>query len=84
MENLGNKHIIRCPYCDAEYFPSEIFIPKNFVGTARHMGRDASIGTNMDLVESYTCDSCGNIFITEACVSFVSVKSKINTFDEDF
>ena len=84
MENLRSNHIIKCPYCTAEYFPSEIFIPKSFLGTACHIDNNSYFGKDMDLSESYTCDNCNNIFIVEAEVKFISKKSKINTFEEDF
>lgn len=84
MENLSNEHIIKCPYCSREYFPSEIFIPKHFLGTACHIDKDMYFGNDMDLTESYTCDDCNNIFIVDAVVKFNCKKSKINTFNEDF
>jgi transposase-like protein len=84
MENILKEHIIKCPYCGKEYFPSEIYVPKNFLGTACHMGCDIYFGEDMDLLESYTCDSCNNLFSVEATITFNSKKSKINTFNEDF
>ena len=84
MENIAKGHIIRCPYCNREYFPSEIFIPKNFLGTAYHVSDDMYFGKDMDLHESYTCDNCNCVFIVEAVITFESKKSKINTFNEDF
>ena len=84
MESVLNNHIITCPYCGKEYFPSEIFIPKNFLGTACHIDNDMYLGQDMDLTESYTCDNCNNIFVVNAEVTFSCKKSKINTFNEDF
>jgi transposase-like protein len=84
MENIAKEHIIMCPYCGREYFPSEIFIPKDFLGTACHIEDNLYFGKDMDLTESYTCDSCNNIFTVAAKVTFSSKKSKINTFNEDF
>jgi hypothetical protein len=79
-----NKHLIYCPHCGKKYFPSEIFVPKDFLGTAFFVDDEMYMGTQMDLVESYTCDACNNIFRVEAEVSFASTKSKISNFDENF
>jgi DNA-directed RNA polymerase subunit RPC12/RpoP len=84
MENLDNRRLITCPYCNKKYFPSEIFVPKNFVGTASFIDEYLYIGADMDLEETYTCDSCNNIFNITAEVSFTSSKSRINSFDENF
>ena len=84
MENIRNNHLIFCPYCGKKYFPSEIFVPKDFLGTAFFVDDEMYMGTQMDLVESYTCDACNNIFRIEADVKFNCKKSKINTFNEDF
>jgi hypothetical protein len=84
MEKIKETHIICCPYCGKKYFPSEIYVPKNFLGTAFYVDDDMYMGCDMDLQEKYTCDSCNNLFIVEAEVTFNSKKSKINTFNEDF
>ena len=82
MENITNSHIISCPHCGKKYFPSEIFVPKNFLGTAFYITDEIYVGSDMDLQERYTCDACNNTFCVEAHVSFKSYESKIKNFDE--
>lgn len=84
MENINNSHIITCPYCGKKYFPSEIYVPKNFLGTAFYIDDEMYMGNDMDLQEKYTCDACNSLFIVDAAVTFSSKKSKMNTFNEDF
>ena len=85
MENMiSNDHIIRCPYCNREYFPGEIFMPKSFLGTAFHLSETLYFGSDMDLVESYCCDSCNSTFNVEAKVNFQVLKSPFGNFDEIF
>lgn len=84
MENISNDHIIKCPYCNREYFPGEIFIPKSFFGSAFHLSETMYLGSDMELKESYTCDSCNGTFEVEAKVSFEVFKSNIGNFDEIF
>lgn len=84
MENLELNHILVCPYCGKKYFPGEVFMPKNFLGTAFFVDDDMYIGKGMDLTETYTCDSCSNIFGVRAEVTFTCSKTKIGSFDENF
>ena len=70
------KLTIRCPKCDMEYLPSEIFIPKQFFGTPEYIYRDNDrniidiIGTTMDTTETYTCDHCNTTFTINCKLSF--------------
>ena len=84
MESINNEHIIKCPYCSREYFPSEIFIPKHFVGTAFHVTEDLYLGSDMELTESYTCDRCNSSFRIVAEVKFTCEKTVFGNFNEDF
>ena len=83
--------VIRCPYCDAEYLPGEIFIPKYFLGEPRDVERDYSgkllyyDGLEQDLKETYTCDYCKESFdVTAKIVYKVDEKNRYrnnkNTF----
>ena len=84
MINATDHSTIRCPYCNKRYFPSEIFIPKNFLGTATSLDDVSYFGTLMDLEETYTCDCCDNIFEVVANVSFTVTKSKVENFTDSF
>lgn len=84
MESINQDHIIRCPYCGKEYFPSEIFVPKNFIGTAFHLTEDLYLGSDMELLETYICDKCDSSFEVVANVSFESRKTIFGNFNEEF
>lgn len=89
---MRNKklEVIRCPKCDREYLPAEIYIPKHFIGKPQHISRDYQgkildfIGDSMDLKETYTCDSCNTTFRVSAKVSFTTdIKDSID-FGSDY
>ena len=82
MESINKKHIIKCPYCNREYFPGEIFMPKSFLGSAFHLSETMYLGSDMDLQESYTCDSCNSGFEVKAEVTFEVFKTAFENFDE--
>lgn len=84
MENINKDHIIKCPYCNREYFPGEIFMPKSFLGSAFHLSETLVIGSDMELKESYNCDSCNGHFNVEATVNFIVNKESFGNFDEFF
>ena len=64
---MASLNIINCPYCGKKYFPSEIYIPKNFLGDAFYVNDDLYLGDTMDLNETYICDNCKCIF---KCIAF--------------
>lgn len=82
--------IIKCPRCDCEYLPAEIFIPKNFFGVPSSIERDFSgrildfSGDSLDLTETYTCDSCNTTFTVTAKISFAIDKDIVENIDEEY
>lgn len=70
------NNYISCPNCGAEYTPSEIFIPRCFMGVTEYVKRDIAgkiqsvAGTDMDTTETFTCDYCKKTFEVFANVSF--------------
>ena len=84
MENMHSSHVIKCPYCDKEYFPSEIFVPKYFIGTANHITSDICLGNDMELFETYICDKCNNVFEVNAEVNFTTKRTIFGNFDKEF
>jgi len=84
MENINKEHIIKCPYCNREYFPGEIFMPKSFLGSAFHLSETMYLGNDMELEESYSCDSCNGTFTVQAKVNFEVFKAPFENFDEIF
>lgn len=67
---------IKCPNCDCEYLPGEIYIPKYLVGTPVDIERDIygkilmHEGKLPDYDESFICEKCGRPFKVHAHLSF--------------
>lgn len=67
---------IKCPNCECEYLPGEIYLPDYFLGQPTNVIRGfennvlAYDGQPMDLEEEYTCDKCGKKFKVKATVTF--------------
>lgn len=82
--------IIKCPLCDTEYLPSEIFLPQHFLGMANDIEKDFSgkildyEGIPVDLTETYICDNCGCTLNIEAKIQFSVTLSPVKIFDEDY
>lgn len=82
--------IIKCPRCDYEYLPSEIFVPKNFFGLPTSIERDFSgrimefSGNSLDLEETYTCDNCNTTFHIGTKISFNTCLEKVENIDEEY
>ena len=82
--------VIKCPKCDYEYLPAEIFVPKNFFGIPFDIERDFSgrileySGSSVDLIESYTCDNCNHIFKVNAKIQFNTELDRLENFDEEY
>ena len=82
--------VIECPNCGKEYLPSEIFIPKNYFGVPKTIIRDPDgkivdvVGTDMDLVETYTCDNCDCAFKVKSKVNFNATVDDSLNFDTDY
>ena len=67
---------IVCPVCGAEYLPSEVYYPKDFLGQPSYISktREGRIeffsGSNMNLKETYVCDFCKHTMTVKAFVNF--------------
>lgn len=72
---------IKCPFCNWEYLPCELYLPNSFLGKTANIVRD-EVGEIlaydedgiMDLKEDYRCDNCGKKFGVEAEVTFKTIK----------
>lgn len=78
MNDMNNGNLICCPKCGAEYYPSEIFYPKYFLGDKRDIEKDYSghiiysEGIDQDTNEWYICDKCKTKFYATANISYVT------------
>lgn len=82
------KLIIRCPYCGAEYAPSEIFYPEDFLpaldATKDADGRIVAMAGNaMNLSEEFVCEHCDHAFRAVASFAFESEKVEGHDFNYD-
>lgn len=81
---------IKCPRCDREYLPAEIFYPKHFFGKPKDIVRDYSgkilsfTGDFMDPSENYICDGCGAAFKVFARVNFDASIDEARDFNCDY
>lgn len=84
------ENIITCPYCGMEYLPSEIYMPKDFLGNPGDIYKtpsgnlEAYEGESMNLQEEYVCDGCGKLFEVEAEVRFRTKEKQEDNFDEEY
>lgn len=81
-----NKQIIKCPHCGAEYLPSEIYIPSDFLPKFDDLVKDengkivAVYEHPMNLNEEYTCDYCGHRFAVKAQVEFTAAYCPLHDY----
>lgn len=74
---------IRCPYCGAEYVPSEIFMPETLLDKSTIIDKDSNgiieniEGEEAELIESYICDYCNKEFVVNANVVYNVVKEDV-------
>lgn len=75
---------IKCPYCDCEYMPSEILIPKYLMDQPKEIDRDIHgniiywDGMRSELSDTYVCDKCNKKFKVTANISFLVEKDSID------
>ena len=81
---------IKCPKCDTEYLPAEIFYPKHFFGRVSDITKDYSgkiisfNGDSLNLSENYICDKCGTAMKVFAKISFDSIIDNARDFNNDY
>lgn len=86
---MAKKTTIRCPYCNTEYLPGEIYVPEDFVGQPTAIVKDENgdvlgfDGEDMNTVETYYCDKCGHQFKIDASITFRTEKIE-DVFEDDF
>mgnify|MGYP003300117218 CR=1 FL=1 len=71
---------IRCPFCNTEYLPAEIYT--NIIGKPRNIIKDEEnkiisfTGTSLDLMESFNCNTCNKDFNVTAQLVFTTSYTK--------
>lgn len=81
---------IKCPKCNYEYLPAEIFYPDSLLGKPKDIIRADSgkieffSGDDADLREDFTCDNCGAHFVVVADITFTSHYDSNLDFSEDY
>lgn len=79
--------VIKCPYCGAEFLPSEIYLRDYFLGKANTVVRDdknkieSYQGIEQDLEETFNCDFCDKKFKVNA---YIEYKVKGIEFEEEY
>lgn len=85
---MAKKTTIRCPHCNAEYLPAEIYYPNSFLGKPFNIIKDSDSnilgynGDDMDTLETYICDKCNKQFSVDASITFRTT-FVADMFDED-
>ena len=70
------NNTIKCPNCDTEYLPAEIFYPDDLIGKPKDIEKDVYgkllyfAGSDSCLEEKYYCDYCGRVMTVSANLSF--------------
>lgn len=88
MKNELN--IIKCPNCDTQYLPGEIYLPKHFLGQPTDIERDITgkivwqEGIEQNLVEDFICQKCGKKFTTTASITYITSINNRTDFDEEY
>ena len=83
-------NIIKCPKCDAEYLPGEIFYPNEFLGQPKDIEKDFSgkilfsTAGEQNLVETFTCDKCNTRFTVKATITYDVTTDKFENVNEEY
>lgn len=79
--------IIKCPYCGAEYLPSEIFMPEDMLDKSMIIDKNSKghiehvEGKEAELCESYICDYCNKEFNVTASIIY---KERMIDMEEEY
>lgn len=82
--------VIKCPRCDCEYLPGEIYIPDRLVGQPKDIERTVEgkislfDGQEQELEESFVCEKCGKPFKVVAHMSFETTYDNKSDFTEEY
>ena len=71
--------VIKCPHCQAQYLPAEIYMPNAFLGRPEDLVKDSlgkiiyedyREGQEPEMIEHFICDYCDKPFVIEATVTY--------------
>lgn len=85
---MAKKTTIRCPYCNCEYLPGEIYFPKSFLGQPSNIIKDEKgtilgyDGEDMQTSEEFVCEKCDKKFTVDASVTF-KTNQTADVFDDE-
>lgn len=73
---MSRRNIIKCPNCQQEYLPGEIYYPKEFLGQPKYIVRDiygcilGNEGIEQNTTETFCCENCNTLFKISAKITF--------------
>lgn len=82
--------VIKCPHCQAQYLPGEIYMPGALIGQHDDLVKDGfgkilyedyAEGCAPEMIEHFTCEYCDKPFVIEATVTY---KSMVEEPEKDF
>lgn len=83
--------VIRCPHCNAEYLPGEIYMPGSLIGQPSEIVKDSfgkiiyedymTESKEPCFNEAFICEYCEKPFVVEATVTY---KAKEEAPENDF
>ena len=80
--------IIRCPKCNYEYLPGEIFDPRYFLGQPKNIIRNnigeilGYEGIESDPTETFNCCNCGYDFTVISKINFIFDDNPKDTIEQ--
>ncbi len=77
--------LIKCPHCQAQYLPGEIYIPGALIGQPDDLVKDGfgkilyedyAEGNEPQFIEHFTCEYCDKPFVIEATVTYKTMSEE--------
>lgn len=86
----NNQDTIKCPCCDWEYLPGEIYLPKHFLGQPLEITHttdgkiDLYEGIEQKLNETFICNNCNKPFKIKATITYITIKDDSQFIFEEY
>jgi sarcosine oxidase delta subunit len=77
--------VIKCPHCQAQYLPAEIYMPGAFLGRPEDLVKDSfgkilyedyREGNEPEMIEHFICEYCDKPFVIEATITYKSMEEE--------